>query len=69
MNTKEYIQHKLINLIEELQATPKQREFTQLVDRYYIRLYFGTYNNLLKSVGEKPNKEGVGRKRSTSEAR
>lgn len=58
---KKYLADKLLNLYKELKVVPTQIEFEEVENRYYIRKYFYTYNDLLKFAGLKPNKEGVGR--------
>ena len=68
-DTRKYIISKLLqldaelNVNEKVKKTPTQEEFVKIVDRYYIRSFFGCYNELLKEAGLKPNKEGVGRKK------
>lgn len=56
--------HKELNKNNKVEKTPTQEEFNKIVDRYYIRSFFESYNDLLKCAGLKPNKEGVGRKKA-----
>jgi hypothetical protein len=60
---KIYLIKEVVKLSKDLKATPTQEEFTHIAGRHYYRNYFGSYNELLREAGLKPNKEGVGRKR------
>ena len=59
--------HRELNANAKVEKTPTQEEFNKIVDRYYIRSFFDSYNDLLKCAGLKPNKEGVGRKKAEVE--
>ena len=63
MQEKEYIQYQLKKMARAMDRTPTQEEFTSIVRRYWVKKCFGTYNNLLESVGLEPNKVGVGREK------
>ncbi|WP_407453545.1 homing endonuclease associated repeat-containing protein [Methanobrevibacter sp.] len=60
---RKYLVEEVKKLARQLKATPTQEEFSKIVDRYYIRSFYESYNDLLKSAGLKPNKVGVGRKK------
>lgn len=56
-NGKKDLAEQLLKLHKELGAVPTQEEFCQVRDRYYVRRYFSSYNDLVKYVGLTPNKE------------
>lgn len=66
MSEKNYLIHQVRKMKEELDRTPLQNEFCSKVPRYYIKRYFGTYNQLLKAAGLETNKEGVGRRKKVN---
>lgn len=59
--------HKELNRNLQVEKTPTQEEFCQRVDRYYVRRFFNSYNDLLIQAGLRPNKVGVGRKKETKD--
>ena len=59
--------HKELNKNLQAEKTPTQEEFCQRVDRYYVRRFFNSYNDLLIQAGLKPNKVGVGRKKEAKD--
>lgn len=63
MQEKEYIQYQLKKMARNMDRTPTLEEFSAVVRRYWVDKYFGTYNNLLQSVGLEANKVGVGKKK------